>query len=252
MLIDYFANLNYQQALRSYQDFSDKRDWPIRCRLKLYNLAKKAFKTNVAQTERENAFSTLFRELECHWQVFRKNPPIWSPEYTFRIFQNLPERVSRQSNLTLMTLSKDDYDRVLIEGVLEQLRNFKPNKEFPWMAVSKFLHFYNPSLFPIWDKCWIWDVVMQKTFKQEYRTWCKENAFKPNETSKVFNYQYTLWASEYIHRASADFMSFFEKWFQEQVKGVENENHTLDDVHVYYATAFEFVVLGAADSLTHR
>jgi hypothetical protein len=41
-------------------------------------------------------------------------------------------------------------------------------------------------------------------------------------------------------------MAFFGEWFREQVAGENDERRVLADVTSYYATAFEFVVIGAA------
>ena len=40
------------------------------------------------------------------------------------------------------------------------MRDLKPVAGYPVMAVSKFLHFYNPALFPIYDNLVIWNGVL--------------------------------------------------------------------------------------------
>jgi hypothetical protein len=39
------------------------------------------------------------------------------------------------------------------------------------MTVSKFLHFYNPGLFPIYDNAVIWDKVLRR-FRNDFRDFC--------------------------------------------------------------------------------
>jgi hypothetical protein len=41
-------------------------------------------------------------------------------------------------------------------------------------------------------------------------------------------------------------MEFFGRWFKAQVTRHPDNQHVLDDIHLYSATAFEFVAIGAA------
>jgi hypothetical protein len=54
---------------------------------------------------------------------------------------------------------------------LEKMRSFKPVANWPVMAVSKVLRFYNPELFPIYDNEVIWNKVL-KRFRHEFKTFC--------------------------------------------------------------------------------
>ena len=49
-----------------------------------------------------------------------------------------------------------------LESRLAKMRRIKPNQDFPVMTVSKFLHFYNPGLFPIYDTEMIWEKVFKR------------------------------------------------------------------------------------------
>lgn len=95
-----------------------------------------------------------------------------------------------------MNLSKSGTERRL-ESLLEKMRGIKPKKDYPTMTVSKFLHFSNPQLFPI-----------------------------------------------YLSGAHGNFMPVFIDWLDKQ-PGTKLAERRLD-VATLYATAFEYVAIGAA------
>jgi len=56
-----------------------------------------------------------------------------------------------------------------------------------------------------------------------------------------------LWAGHIIRWADTDFMGYFGDWFKSQIGNKPDNQNVLDDLHHYYATAFEFVAIGAAE-----
>jgi hypothetical protein len=62
------------------------------------------------------------------------------------------------------------------------------------MAVSKFIHFYNPSLFPIYDN----EVVEYKVFarfRTDYREFCDGAGLDSSANGADFLRNYVCWAS---------------------------------------------------------
>lgn len=51
--------------------------------------------------------------------------------------------------------------------------------------------------------------------------------------------------------ADSNFLPFFNQWFKTQVAEHLDNERVLDEVHLYSATAFEFVAIGAAH-MEHR
>ena len=128
------------------------------------------------------------------------------------------------------------------------MRGIKPNKEYPSMAVSKFLHFYNPSLFPIYDYEWIWKKVCDGRFKTDYRGFGEREGIDKRiwiaEDTEYFIPYYMRWPNSLLPVDHRTFMKVFAEWFDEQ-PGTKASERTFD-AETLYATAFEFTVLGAA------
>lgn len=57
---------------------------------------------------------------------------------------------------------------------------------------------------------------------------------------------YTLIAEDALRSADPRFMTFFAEWFKNQVVNRDDEYNVLAKIETYYATAFEFVAIGAA------
>src|SRR5438105_4125679 len=122
------------------------------------------------------------------------------------------------------------------------------------MVTSKFLHFFNPMLFPIYDDAIIWQKVcweesktkVRAAFRSDYEEFCLKHGFVPKDMTAKFNLNYTLWASELVRNADKHFMNEFATWFQQQVSDRQDKYGLLDEINQYYAIAFEFTAIGAA------
>jgi hypothetical protein len=132
---------------------------------------------------------------------------------------------------------------------LPKLRFLKSTKYYPWMFVSKILHFANPSLFPMWDQEVIQGKVMggkSAAFHCEYKTFCRDHWFSVWENRPDFNLYYTLWSTDYINQSHPELMDWFLDWMNVHFSS-DIENYGLAPILCgYYATAFEFIVIGAA------
>jgi hypothetical protein len=127
------------------------------------------------------------------------------------------------------------------------MQGIKQKKVYPHMAVSQFLHFYNPSLFPIYDVEAIWKKVLSR-FEDDFRDFCQSESIPYaeaiNDDSASFLLYYMRWASSLLSVAHGTFMQVFVEWLERQ-PGVELRRRQFHAATLY-ATAFEFTVIGAA------
>ena len=102
-------------------------------------------------------FNQLYEELRRKWQVFRgTHGDHWSAEKTYDHFQALDGRYGRKR---LSECLLDDSGGIW--RLLEGSADIKLNKNGPSIvAMSKFLHFWNPRLFVIVDSGVIWGLVL--------------------------------------------------------------------------------------------
>lgn len=249
-LRDYFHPPLVEQALDRYAKVANTRGWGISHKLEMYNWAKAAFDSNLSPYAQQREFGYIYDNLKGGWKVFRNaQGGYWTKQETFEALTKECQTVSRQSGLKLTTLIPESPESWSLLADLGKLRNLKRTNWYPWMPVSKFTHFFNPALFPIYDTEVIWNKVLNGVFRRDYRQWCESCGVAPLETdqeSARFNLTYTLMAGDAIRSADAGFMDFFAHWFKEQMSGDDDAYNVLDEIGTYYATAFEFVAIGAA------
>ena len=130
------------------------------------------------------------------------------------------------------------------------MKGIKPKKDYPLMVVSKFLHFYNPALFPIYDTRVIWEKVLDGCFNSDFRDFCdRENLpyhrFRKEDTVD-FLPAYMRFANSLLSEAHGRFMQVFVEWLAEQ-PGTDLSRRKFDP-KTLYARAFEYTVVGAAQA----
>jgi len=248
MLVDYFKDPLYKDALAGYAKFARERDWGIDNKLELYNWAKVAFDSSLPERNRREAFYIVYDNLKGNRQVFRNARwGYWTGDETFEVLDRECQGCSRQDSLSLLTLQHPSQESDILLAILNKLRNLKPARGYPWMPVAKFTHFFNPKLFPIYDNEVIWKMVMDGVFRDDYRSWCHSKNLNPIGPGERFNLNYMLWAGHIIHQADNGLMGYFREWFKSQVAGRPDSHNVLVEIQTYYATVFEFVAIGAAN-----
>ncbi|MFN3648197.1 MAG: hypothetical protein ACK47B_01350 [Armatimonadota bacterium] len=259
-LQDYFRPENVSVALDAYAaaTSTDRLNWPIPRKLALYAFAKDAFDSNLGEQQRVQAFDLIYEELRSYWGVFR-NPGggYWDSATVYQTLVSACGPVSRSSMTLLSARPPRDEARVL--GCLRLLRSLKQTTRYPHMAVAKFLHFFNPRLIPIYDGAVVWQSVLwgrprrPGAFRSDYTQFCTRRQFRPREDSEQFNWNYLLLASELMNSTdTAALMRIFANWVREQADA-GTDARVLDELETYYATAFEFIAIGAAErELTQR
>jgi hypothetical protein len=139
------------EAFARHHDLYAKTRWTIESHVGWWELALRAFGNGTTGGSADD-FRRLFDDLRRFWQVFRSpkaQPP--KPEAVWAILSSLDP--------TVRALRLRDLDAAGLPGlrrlwsVLEKGAQIKKNQDGPSvMAATKFLHFWNPSLFVIVDR----------------------------------------------------------------------------------------------------
>ena len=210
----------------------------------MYKAARKAFDPAVPYDAAFSAFKDgIYDGPLKTWQWYR---PVslgacWKPEKIFQTIRTEFEEFAWDRPVTLLNLMGSGKLEVLLTRFLK-MREIKPNANFPTMAVSKFLHPYNPKLFPIYDGDVIWDIVLGTCFRKEFDQFClKSNLpYSLTKDSAELLRSYMCWAGSLVTSAPK-FMAVFVDWLGKQPGG-----ELATDPSELYATAFEFTIIGAA------
>jgi hypothetical protein len=242
------------QALDKYH-LAFKNIWAIgdhKGKLDLYAKAAHAFDPKTPRADAFNSFKYVYDTIR-EWMADKRGGTVADANMVFDVFFKDEKRFlsSKELHLANLFYPSPEFEKILTS--LPDLAVTKSNDQFPWMAVSKVLHFVNPGLFPIWDWTYIWYKVMYKdpcgkaaAFNAEYTDFCHEHKFTPSENSPQFNLNYTLWAASYIQQSHPDFMAWFMDWMYSNFAQDISKHGLNADLPRYYATAFENVAIGAA------
>jgi hypothetical protein len=251
------------QTLRSYFENPDQQlcaleavaqaGWLVPSEnLDLYDASLITFDPGSSVDEAFGGFERIYKRLAGpNWQVFRPNNPArdcWPPRQIFETIKSEFQEFSWRGLVNLQNFRKSGTGPRL-ESCLAKMQGIKPKKGYPHMTVSKFLHFYNPGLFPIYDNEVIWEKVF-KHFENDFRVFC-ESAKIPydraiNDDTETFLLHYMDWASSLLSVAHGTFMHVFLVWLNEQSDTVLRKRRF--DSTTLYATAFEFTAIGATEA----
>jgi hypothetical protein len=214
-----------------------------------YEASRCAFDPSWSADRAFRAFVEIYDELKgSNWQVFRPFSPerCWSSQQIFETIHREFSEFSWRGPINLLTFPTSG-DRHRLQSSLSKMRGIKPNRGYPHMTVSKFLHFYNPGLFPIYDNAVIWEKVFRR-FKDDFRGFCFSSSIPYdkviNDDNEAFLLHYVAWASSLLSGAHEKFMQVFVDWLGEQ-PGADLHLRMFDPASLY-ATAFEITAIGAA------
>jgi hypothetical protein len=235
-------------ALDQYLLFAAGRQWDIggpTGKLRLYRLGRDAFADDATQPSGPAAFRDAYEMIRA-WPGVQRGGSLAPASRAFEAIRSTGSQFLYGSGVSLATLTFPSPEADALEAFLPELKFLKPAQSYPWMAVSKVLHFVNPSLFPIWDTEVMWNGVMRGAFSAEYKAFCLKNAFRAYENGTVFLRNYWLWAAHYIQRADSDFMAWFADWMRKNYSRDLEKYGMSDSVTSLHATAFELVAIGAS------
>jgi len=245
-LAEYFRRREFtESALDRYLEFAKPRDWDIEGqdgKLQLYEWASQAFDPSDPEKFRQ------VYDVVRNWRgAQRAGGGSWARAE--KVFDAILEKGGEflyGGQVSLTNLKVGSLEAGGLGGFLPHLRFVKKNKHYPWMPVSKVLHFANPGLFPIWDRKVMWETVMTRAFHTDYKTFCGKHGFAGWEDSAQFNVNYTLWAAHCIQQSDGDFMEWFREWMESKFADDLAGLRIRQRLQTFYATAFEFVAIGAA------
>jgi hypothetical protein len=242
-LAESFKEGGYQRALAGYAGFARAGAWSIEHKLDLYVLADRAFGPLGSDSERYEAFAEVYRNLRGYWQVFRGAKERWECAPLFDVLRSL-DGVARSTGVSLSSL------KVAIQSVraaVTALREIKRTKsgDFPIMTASKFLHFFNPRLFPIFDTQVIWNRVFRQ-FRADWRRFCSSAQISRDAEGVDWYLGYMQWGESLLCTASPALFSYFSDWYKLQVPQPRSAEIDHLDLSSYLAAIFEFTIIGAA------
>ena len=232
-VLRHFQGAQALNALNAGFDAVAGKKWSPQTRARLYQYAADAF----GPTPNYEAFCRLYRHMVSYWQVGRKGI-LAPPERVFEMLTKGCEAAGRHTGCTLLS---SDGKAVCV--AVRAMTEVKIISEYPHMAAAKFLHFYNPALFPIYDGAMIWNRILYRAFRSEWEDVCDEYGIKFWEGSEAFLITYTSWAAEVMQTAAPEIMLAFEQRFR-TLSG--NELAASENVAQYHAAAFEYLLMGAA------
>jgi hypothetical protein len=242
------------KALDRYADFARDRNWHVGGpygKLQLYELANTAFDESSHPDVASAAFHDLYETVR-KWPAVQWGGRLAPSNEVFRVLNDSQNRVFRDPSSDLANFTINSLAASKLARALPSLEFVKQSTRYPWMPVSKVLHFINPALFPIWDWDVLWYKVMWREkridapFNKEYKAFCQDNGLDAEEDGAIFLCNYSAWAAHYIQIGDGKFMEWFAEWMDSNFsKDIQKYNmeQRLDKL---YATAFEFVAIGAA------
>jgi hypothetical protein len=244
---EFYQPHGQRRALEAYSRFATGTAWSVPAKMNLYKASRAAF--SLATADKACAFAefeTIYNELRGYWQVFRSSVPAepWSARTVYDTIRMEFVEFSWGGPITLPTFFASGKHQSLMFGLMA-MEGIKANSSYPAMTVSKFLHFYNPSLFPIYDTEVIWNKVF-KQFKSCYTQFESSAHLDSRAGDAAFLRNYMCWASSLMSDAHAGFMSTFVDWIQDEVPRRQFEDLGRDVIATLFATAFEFTAIGAA------
>ncbi len=216
------------------------RGWSVEERIDLLVKGERAFDGTGSFEE----FEGLYRQLRGGWQVFRNAVEHWSAEESFRRLMSLDPGVKR---LALSSLAEAHWPGIY--RAVHQMQGIKRNStgEPSLVAISKFLHFWNPALFVILDMEVMENNVLRRTWLarelpsiQQLSGLCGENLEANPRLAKYL--QALSFASSFM-RANPHLIRHFVSAVASAIPAGAGDVGLLR----HEAVAFEFCLLGLAE-----
>lgn len=212
----------------------------------MYYASQHSFDIGTSTDKAFNIFNEEIYKKLSSWRWYRpsKLNDCWSSRLIFNTIKSEFAQFTWKSGVTLTNFYNSGQYTSLLTS-LKKMQGIKPNAGYPVMAVSKFLHFYNPLLFPIYDNEVIWNRVFRR-FKGEFKQFCGSSNIPMNtgETAEFLG-NYVCWASSLMASAHSQFMESFAGWLSRQPNIALKQEF---QASFLYSTAFEFTAIGAAEA----
>ncbi len=225
-----------RQALDAYDGFAQKaRGWSVEEKLNLYHLASRAWDVTGSTKARSNAFGELMGRLRGYWQLNRPGG-LMSDDDIYATLRPL-EHVRRLGR------ASDSLEDALAPVLALRRVKKSVSRWYSPMALSKILHFFNPSIYPIYDTAVVEDRVLHR-FRNDWREF--DPTFTaisiPLHTGAIYYFKYMLWCEHLLSINRASVLQVFRNWIESQ----DIPLATAALAHGLDATAFEMIAIGAA------
>jgi len=235
----------FESAAQQRAALKELGEWFDPAELDLYDASCLANDASTSEAGRFGSFQKIYWELSSsRWNVFRPYgaAKCWPPEQVFKTIEGTFGEFSWRGPVNLLNFAMPGREAGLA-AKLRRMRGIKPVKDYPLMTVSKFLHFYNPALFPIYDTEIIWNRVFAG-FGSEFQAFCGYGYNYRDDCTEMFMLYYMRWAANLLSGAHNDFMRCFVEWLNEQPRTQLSGRRF--DAMTLYARAFEYTATGAA------
>ncbi|MCH8151412.1 MAG: hypothetical protein IH830_03450 [Planctomycetes bacterium] len=234
-----------QDAFRMHGDvYAATKGWGIPYHIECWVRSKTAFDENSPAD-----FKWLYFQLKNHWHVFRG--AIGAPWEPKRIFDHLRSQNERLRNLRLSEMNDDDLADCW--QIIESISDIKPMKYAPSVvAISKFLHFWNPRLFVIVDHAIIWSWVFAHRWlkRQIEETRARIESLLPDARCSdaapacdLLSYLAVLSWSAHVVKGNPTIASAFTEHVRAHATDVPIEL----PIETYEAAAIEWLLLGLVE-----
>ena len=220
--------------------FADGQNWSIReSKLKLSPC--KARIRSIHSTRSARARPDLQKPAKLV-QVFRGSSTHWNESQIYDALIEGCKETSRTSSTRLISNLISNPGAETLVRHLEYLRNLKVVSYYPTTAVSKFSHFFNPSLFPIYDTEIVFRTVINGKFRDDWKSFNPRTSplLIMDDKDPIWDASYWVaWGSEIMRRRHPELMDVFAEWFLQVTMTADDDVGDLHgDLNTYYATAF--------------
>lgn len=222
--------------------YGAQRGWEIKHHVDCWRRAQAAFEQGSIPD-----FEWLYLQLRNYWQVFRPHPArCWSAAETFGELRKLDEQ-SRGLSLRALTIA----DLGTCRSIIDCMSGIKPLKAGPSIvAISKFLHFWNPRLFIIVDDAVMWRWVFAHRWLWRQILAVREEIARElklelpvGESCDVLSYLAILhWSAEVLRLNPP-----VQRLFVEHVRRNSPDSADRLPLKTYEAAAIEWLLLGVVE-----
>ncbi len=241
----FFTASEAPHALQAYGGALQSRGWSLERKLHLYAAANVAWAEGGDGGQRLSAFGVIYNELRGYWQVFRNARSHWSHR---QAFTRLSEMRQQAKPHLVKSLSLVPHDAELRQCVCHTVMSALPVKVNPSgghsaMAVSKFLHFTWPTMFPIYDRAVIEQKVI-RVFRSEWNAIKLNPIFEDVADPHALAYlKYLQWLAQLMAPHRKQVMRAFADWLKPHAQQVQRS--LTGTICTYEATAAEMIIIGA-------
>ncbi len=232
-----------ERAFESYVTHyvnEDSRAWSIEHQIGLYNAAEKAFGDDGSFDD----FATIYEALRRWWKVFRNGKDCWTAKKTFQVLRSFDPSLRARA---LSQMAVVDWGKAW--QCLENIKGIKQNKSgyLSLVAISKFLHFWNPRLFVICDAAAVEGYALRHSWIRRFFPSADDARSKsgldiPFQKGLGWYLRLLIFAGELVrtnpHLAGA---------FEATVRSHAGKQKVPDDIVTYEATAVEWCLLGLVE-----